>query len=163
MNAMSTPSNIAQQAHGTSRATPVAILAASSATQGLWQVLREEPVADDGGRQVNDCLTFQLGGDEITLRLLTLDAQRWRAPDDFYRLAARWQGRQLQYLPPFGDWADLARFERGRFVDIGNGKRRIFARIAPAQVVPFNRAILAARERHDYRTRADGSVLAGPP
>ena len=134
----------------------------ASAAEGLWQVIREEPVADDGGRQVNDCLTFQLDGDEITLRLLTLDARRWRSPDDFYCLAARWQGRQLQYLPPFGDWADLARFERGRFVDIGNGKRRIFGRIAPAQVLSFNRAILASRGRHDYRTRADGSMPAAP-
>jgi hypothetical protein len=127
-----------------------------AAAQGLWQFDREEPVADDGGRQVNDCFTFALQGDQVTLRLLTLRLGQWKSPDDFYRLAARWQGRMLQYRPPFGDWADLARFERGRFIDTGNGKRRLFRRIQPDAVVAFNRAILDKRPAHDYRLGPDG-------
>jgi len=128
----------------------------TAAAQGLWQFQREEPVADDGGRQVNDCFTFVLHGDEVTLRLLTLHLGQWKTPDDFYRLAARWQGRMLQYRPPFGDWTDLARFERGRFTDTGNGKRRLFARIEPGAVAAFNRAILDQRAPHDYRLGPDG-------
>jgi hypothetical protein len=125
------------------------------AANGLWQLAREEPWPAATGREVNDCLTFELHGDEITLRLFALHDGQWQSADGFYKLAARWQGRQLQYLPPFGDWADLARFERGRFVDAGSGKRRVFERIAPAQVLDFNRAILLkGRPRHDYRQQA---------
>lgn len=132
--------------------------AAADTAQGLWQFVREEPVADDRGRQVNDCMTFCLEGDSVVLRLLSLHAGRWKAADDFYRLAARWQGRMLQYRPPFGDWADLASFERGRFIDVGNGKRRIFARIEPDEVLDWNRAVLRRRAAHDYRRRPDGSL-----
>lgn len=135
---------------------------AHAAAQGLWQFVREEPIADDRGRQVNDAHTFRLEDDgTVVLRLLSLHAERWKSPDDFYRLATRWQARMLQYRPPFGDWADLASYERGRFIDVGNGKRRIFARIDADAVVDWNRAVLAPRAPHDYRRRPDGSLGDG--
>jgi hypothetical protein len=145
--------NTAMSTTLSTRPPPAATL---DAAQGLWQYVRDEPVADDGGRQANDCFTFRLDGDHVVLRLFTLNADARLSPDDFFRLAARWQGRMLQYRPPFGDWADLARFERGRFVDIGNGKRRIFARIEPSEVAAFNRDILRPRKAHRYGQALDG-------
>lgn len=129
-----------------------------AAAQGLWQFEREEAVADDRGRQHNDAFTFAIQGNQLTLRLFTPHFGIWKSHDDFYQLQTRWQGTLLQYRPPFGDWAGLAFFEEGRFIDIGNGKRRLFKRIEPAEVVGFNRAILAPREAHDYRIQPDGSM-----
>ena len=127
-------------------------------TDGLWQVCDEVPVADDGGRLVNDAQVFRLDGDTVTLRLHTLNPAQWKSADDFYRVAAEWRGDTLWYRPPFGDWAELATFEDGRFVDVGNGRKRIFCRIGEDEVADFNRAVLAPREPHDYAIRADGGV-----
>jgi hypothetical protein len=129
--------------------------------EGLWQFDSEEPVADDGGRQATDLFTFAYHGDTVTLRLLTLHPGQWRTGDDFYRLAARWEGDMLSYRPPFGPWAELAAFDGERFVNVGSGRKRIFRRIAPDEVVAFNRDILTpGREAHDYRIRPDGSLSA---
>jgi hypothetical protein len=138
----------------TTHTSPPDVLAVA---QGLWQFAREEAWPDDGGRTLNNCYTFSLDGEHVTLRLLSLHPGQAKSADDFYRLAARWQGRMLQYRPPFGDWADLARFERGRFVDIGNGKRRIFARIEPSEVAAFNRDILKPRKAYRYGLGPDGA------
>ena len=86
---------------------------------------------------------------------------QWRSDDDFYRLAARWDGDVLSYRPPFGPWAELAAYDGERFVNVGSGRKRIFRRIAPDDVVAFNRDILKdGREAHDYRIRPDGSLAA---
>jgi hypothetical protein len=125
---------------------------------GLWQLHEEVPWTGDPARQANDVHTFRYRGAEVTLRLLTLRAGQWKSPDDFYLLAARWQGNRLLYRPPFGPWSELASFEDGRFVNTGNGRKRIFHRISEEQVVPWNRAILADRTPHDYRRQPDGSL-----
>ena len=56
---------------------------------------------------------------------------------------------------------NLLRFEDGRFVQMGSGRKRIFERIDDAQVAAWNRAILTPREPHDYRTRPDGTLASG--
>jgi hypothetical protein len=125
---------------------------------GLWQVREDVPVDDDGGRLANDVYIFRYDGETVTLRLLTTRIGQWKSDDDFYRLAAEWRGDTLFYRPPFGDWAELATFEDDRFVDVGSGRKRIFGKIDESEVADWNAAILAPREPHDYRQRADGSM-----
>jgi hypothetical protein len=125
---------------------------------GLWQVREEVPVDDDAGRLVNDVYIFRFDGETVTLRLLTPRIGQWKSDDDFYRVAAEWRGDTLFYRPPFGDWVELATFEDDRFVDVGSGRKRIFGRIDDSEVADWNAAILAPREPHDYRRRADGSL-----
>jgi hypothetical protein len=125
---------------------------------GLWQVREDTPVDDDGGREAANTYIFALDSDTVTLRLLAPHTHQWRSDDDFYRLATQWRGDTLWYLPPFGDWVELATFEDDHFVEIGSGRKRIFGRITDADVADWNRAILARRARHDYRRRADGTV-----
>lgn len=125
---------------------------------GLWQFHQDVPWAGDPARQANDVHTFRYRGAEVTLRLLTLRAAQWKSPDDFYTLAARWDGDRLLYRPPFGPWTELAAFEDGRFVNTGSVRKRIFHRIDDDQVVPWNRAILTPRTLHDYRRQPDGSL-----
>jgi hypothetical protein len=118
---------------------------------GLWQLRETQTVEDDGsGRLTNDAYTFRYDGDTVTLRLLTTNPAMWKSDDDFYRLAARWDGDMLSYKPPFADWAELAAFKGDHFEDVGGGTRRIFERITDDAVPDWNRAILKPREPHDY-------------
>jgi hypothetical protein len=120
---------------------------------GLWQLRETQAVEDDrSGRLTNDAYTFRYDGDTVTLRLATVNPAMWKSDDDFYRLAARWDGDMLTYRPPFGDWAELAAFTGDHFEDAGGGTRRIFGRISDDEVPDWNRAILTPREPHDYST-----------
>jgi hypothetical protein len=111
-----------------------------SDAEGLWQQVSEGPAPAGEGSSM-----------ATTLRLITLGKVSWRSPDDVYTLTARWHGDTLQYLTPVGQWIDLAVFEAGRFVAVGDGTRRVFARIAPAQIAEFSAAILVPdRAAHDY-------------
>jgi hypothetical protein len=123
---------------------------------GLWQVNQEVAVADDGGRPGGDTVIFRFDGDTVTMSLLALHPGPLRSDDGFYRLAAECRDDELWYRPPFGDWVQLATFEDGHFVDIGSGRKRIFARISDDDVAEWSRAILSPRARHDYgASRAD--------
>lgn len=117
---------------------------------GLWQVAEEVPVADDGGRPGGDAFIFSFDGDTVTLPLLALHPGPLRSADGFYRLAAECRGDELWYRPPAGDWVRLATMENGRFVDIGSGRKRSFARISDDEVAGWSRAILTPRAPHDY-------------
>ena len=132
--------------------------------KGLWRLREEVPVEDDHGGVANDAYIFMYSGDTVTLRLMTLRTGQWKTPDDFYTLEAKWEGDSLYYRPPFGDWTDLAAFEGDHFVNIGSGKRRVFAKITPDEVEGWNKAILKEdRQPHDYRIRADGSLATEDP
>lgn len=120
--------------------------------EGFWQVTNTKPTKDDFGKHVNDVYTFFYSGDHVILRLLSMHKEMWRSDDDFYKLLAKWDGNILYYLPPFGDFVELASFENGRFVNTGDGVVRIFSRIEPAQVKDWNADILKHRYLHDYST-----------
>jgi hypothetical protein len=127
--------------------------------EGIWQFEKEIPIENDMGKLVNDIFTFVYEGDTVTLRLLTLRSGQWKSEDDFYKLSAKWEGQTLYYLPPFGSWTELAVFENNHFVNIGNGKKRIFRKIKEDEVVEWNKNILKEdRKPHDYRIQPDGSI-----
>jgi hypothetical protein len=118
---------------------------------GLWQLRATETVEGDvSSRLTNDAYIFRYDGDTVTLRLITTNPAMWKSDDDFYRLAARWDGEMLTYRPPFTDWTELASFDGDHFEDVGSGTRRIFGRISDDEVADWNRAILTPREPHDY-------------
>ena len=82
---------------------------------------------------------------------------RFRSVDGFYRLAAECRGDELWYRPPRGAWVHLATIEDGHFVDMGSGRKRIFARISDDEVAEWSRAILTPRAPHDYGTPPGGN------
>lgn len=125
---------------------------------GLWQVQKDVPVPDDGGRPALDTYIFAFDGDTVVLRLMSPIRGQWKSEDDFYRLAAECRGAALYYRPPFADWVELATFEDGRFAQVGGERKRIFQRIGDTEVADWNRAILEPREPHDYRIRPDGTL-----
>ena len=49
-------------------------------------------------------------------------------------------------------------FEDDRFVEVGGGHKRIFAKVDGTALQERDRPILAPRERHDYRRRVDGTL-----
>jgi hypothetical protein len=126
--------------------------------EGIWQFKQSVPIDDDQGKLVNDTFTFVYRDDKVILRLMTLHPGQWKSQDDFYELATRWEADTLYYLPPFGTWTELAVFEAGHFVNVGNGVKRIFEKIPESEVVAWNSNITAARAPHDYRIKPDGSL-----
>lgn len=118
--------------------------------EGIWQFKKSVPIPDDHGGMVDSTYTFIYGNQRITLRLLSLHPGPWKSVDDFYQLAARWERDALFYLPPFGAWTELAVFQDGHFVQVGNGVKRIFERISEAEVIDWNRAILTPRPPYEY-------------
>jgi hypothetical protein len=126
--------------------------------EGIWQFKKSITVSDDNGKVANDTFTFFYRGGKVILRLITLHPGQWKSDDDFYELSTRWEGDTLYYLPPFGDWTELAVFEDEHFVNIGSGVKRIFEKIAETEVADWNRNITTAREPHDYRIKPDGSL-----
>jgi hypothetical protein len=131
---------------------------AAAAASGIWKFRREESVDDDDGRPAGNTVLFKFDGETVTLRLLSVHRQWWSSPDNFYRLATRFDDDNLSYRPPFGDWTQLATFEDGRFVDIGGGRKRIFAKIDETALEERDRPILKPREPHNYRRRVDGTI-----
>jgi len=122
-----------------------------SDAEGLWQQAIEVPAPGTEGKSLSDIYTFKYEHELVTLRLLATSKVSWRAPDSFYTLKSRWERGTLQYLPPLGPWTDLATFEDGKFIALGDGKRREYARITPDQVAEFNADIRKAdRPAFDY-------------
>lgn len=131
--------------------------------EGLWQLDSDTPSEHADAKPANDHFTFAYDGRHVTLRLLSLGLGRWKSADDFYKLESRWEGDTLCYRPPFGAWTELASFEDGRFVNLGSGRKRVFARIGADAVAKWNAAILApGRVPHDYAIQADGSRRREP-
>lgn len=126
-----------------------------SDAEGLWQQSREVPATGAPGKSLDDTYTFRYEGGLVTLRLLVISSADWKVDDGFYVLKSRWEGNTLYYLPPVGQWTDLATFENGKFVMYGDGKKREYDRIQPAQVADFSKDILKPdRPPFDYdRTR----------
>ena len=112
---------------------------------GLWRVPR-------GGRVLRD--RFYFDGESVVLYLFTLNQLQWHSPDDIYRVQARWQGADLQYLPPFGPWTTVATFRNGHFEN--------FERVSDANLEDEDRLLLQPREKHDYRRQTDGSLADAP-
>ena len=108
---------------------------------GIWRVSREQPVADDGGRAAANVPIFAFDGATVALRLRTVHRWQPRPADDVFRLPARFSDGELTYQAPNGAWVDLARFEDGRFVDVGSGRKRIYEPIAAGDLDPPDRAL----------------------
>lgn len=120
--------------------------------EGIWQFVRDEPVEDDHGKKMSDLFTFRYGDSAVTIRLMSLSPFFQSSSDGFYTLKCQWTGNTLQYLSPSGSWTELAEFGNGEFVKYGNGKKRIFKKISPDEVVEWNRAILKeGRELYNYK------------
>lgn len=87
------------------------------------------------------------------MHLWRMKAWMWRTPDDVYRVQTRWRGDMLQWLPPFGTWSDLARFEGGRFLDY---EGLPYVRVAADELPEADRVLLIPREPHDYSITPTG-------
>lgn len=127
--------------------------------EGLWQFSREIPIDNDKGKLMNDLYTFWYLDSTVIIYLFSIHKLQWKSDDDFYRLKTKWEVNALYYLPPFGDWTELATFEDNQFIKIGNGKKKIFKRISEKEVVEWNKNILKKdRSLHDYRIKTDGTI-----
>lgn len=119
--------------------------------QGLWQQSGEVDAPGSEGATRSSATAFNYEGGHVTLRLFVISKVNWKSDDGFYTLRARWQGDVLEYLPPTGEWTPLAEYRAGTFTATGEGKQRVYARIAPDQVAPEDAAIVKpGRPEHDY-------------
>lgn len=94
----------------------------------------------------NGISAFVFDGASATLFLFTEKDWMWRARDDHYRVKTRWQGNDLQYLPPFGRWSPLAQLQAGGFAG--------FERLDTAGALSETEsALLRPHPLHDYDTK----------
>jgi hypothetical protein len=97
---------------------------------------------DDGAPKSITGSIFAFDGATVALRLRTVHQWQARPPDDVFRLPARLADGELTYQAPNGAWVDLARFEDGRFVAVGSGRKRIYEPIAAGDLDPPDRTLI---------------------
>jgi hypothetical protein len=95
-------------------------------------------------------LRFHYDGAHVTLMLFTEKQWMWRRPDDIYRLESRWQGDELQYRPPFGDWTRLALFRDGHYETPDDTGPWIYEHVADDAKDADDRKLDDDRPAHDY-------------
>lgn len=119
---------------------------------GYWAIPKDKRVIknNDGSIHFASLPIFHYDGKNITLQLFTEKEWMWKRPDDFYCLQSQWQGDSLMYLPPFGRWEFLARFDGRHFYR----ENHQYQRISADQIIaPEDKDILNLRPVHDYNIK----------
>jgi hypothetical protein len=125
---------------------------------GLWRLPPDRRTIDTPGIvRRPGVVRFVLANDSsVVVQLLTEKDWMWRTPDEIYRVRARWVEDQLEYLPPFGSWTELAVW-RSRHFESEQGLW-IFERPASNDLDQDDRRLLVSRSLHDYAIKAWDSI-----
>lgn len=126
---------------------------ADSAT-GYWQIpeksrmiLRKNEVFGPGAH------LFYFDNKYITISLVTLKDWMWKSEDDFYKLEAKWGHDSLYYLPPFGNWTYLAKFDGNNFFTVVNDSTFTYYKVEKDQISKSDSSIIKVRSVHDYNIK----------
>jgi hypothetical protein len=98
---------------------------------------------------------FFFDGETLTMRLLPMKVWEWHTADDYYRLSSRWEGDDLFWLPPFGEWTKLASFRDGAFQVEHHDVVWRYERVPLDGVPPGLQPLLKPRDKHDYSIKPD--------
>lgn len=109
----------------------------------IWQFDKEETTGNDSPETISDIYTFIYENGTVTIQMLTTGAMTGLPQDNVYRIATRWQGDTLFIFPPLGNkWQLFAHWDNDRFVMYGGGKMKVFRKISPEEIAPWNKALL---------------------
>ena len=129
---------------------------------GHWRVdaKARRVIPKSGTVALPGVVQFVFDGRTVTLFLFTEKEWMWKSPDNHYRLKARWKGRDLEYLPPFGRWQRLATFDGRHFVLKGPGATVwTFRKVGKTDLLePDDKVVLKKRALHDYSIKPTSPV-----
>jgi|GEM_PF-5744876 len=118
---------------------------------GYWQIPEKSRFIKVGNEMLsNGNHLFFYDSNYVIISLLTDKAWMWKSEDDYYKLKAKFQHDSLFYLPPFGVWTFLAKFDGEKFNVSVQDKIFSYAKIKAAEINQLDNAILKPRDLHDY-------------
>lgn len=82
----------------------------------------------------------------------------WKSEDDYYKLSSKWNHDSLYYLPPFGEWTFLAKFDGTNFMKKEQNVSFKYEKIKPNNIDSTNLSILKKRELHNYKTKPTNRI-----
>jgi len=123
-------------------------------TSGYWEI----PLKERSIRKGNEILSpgndmFYYDGNYVTIKLYTFKAWMWKSDDDYYMLKSKWNNDSLFYLPPFGQWTYLARFNSNNFYCEEHNEKWHYVKLNKEQIAQNDSAILKERKLHDYNIK----------
>lgn len=114
-------------------------------TIGLWQVPTKAYIGSN---------VFKYDGKYITMLLITEKEWMWHSADDFYKLKSKWENDELFYLPPFGDWEPLAKFDGSNFYIKDNFDAIWkYTKVTKEVLSTDDLPILLSRKVHNYKIK----------
>lgn len=126
---------------------------------GYWQIpIKSRSIKGDNTVLVSVNYLFFLDGNSVTLSLWTMKEWMWKSEDDFYKLSSKWNYDSLFYLPPFGDWTFLAKFDGANFCKKEQNVSFKYNKIKPNNIDSIDMAILKKRELHDYKIKPTDGI-----
>lgn len=118
----------------------------------IWQLDRQEETSIDSGRSISDVYAFIFENGDLIINLPSMSSAAGVPDDDIYRIKTKWKENELYIFPPLGDkWELFAIWDDNRFVMFGNGKKKIFKKIKPDEIAPWQKNLLKpGREMWSY-------------
>ena len=126
---------------------------------GLWTVAKSQVQelnarAEAEGRPVIYRAPDPFGVDvgTVTIQIFFTFPMVPQSDDNYYRLKAKWVGRDLYWFSPVDDqgWRKLATFQAGRFILKEGDIVWRYERTAPDQLPGYARPLLKKRQPLDY-------------
>ncbi len=132
---------------------PMSIFAQGTATTklgshhnvaGIWGFDHSTPAPHQIGNHPISIMNFLIEGDFLTIRLIDISGMREPGADEFFKLRLKWEGDELFYLPPVGNWHAFADYRNGTFVMYGQERNYLFKRIPADEIPAWNADLLRA-------------------
>ncbi|MDD4575594.1 MAG: hypothetical protein PHI36_04105 [Bacteroidales bacterium] len=126
---------------------------------GYWQIpIESRTIKNDNNILQSGNYLFFLDRNSITLSLWTMKEWMWKSEDDYYKLSSKWNHDSLYYLPPFGEWTFLAKFDGTNFMKKEQNVSFKYEKIKPNNIDSTNLSILKKRELHNYKTKPTNRI-----
>lgn len=126
---------------------------------GYWQIPKESrTIKIDNNILESGNYLFFLDSNSITLSLWTTKEWMWKSEDDYYKLSSKWNHDSLFYLPPFGEWTFLAKFDGTNFIKKEQNMIFKYNKIKANEIDSIDSVILKKRKLHDYKIKASDAI-----
>jgi hypothetical protein len=126
---------------------------------GLWKVIAPEEGRGNRQRQAPP-QPFRYDGRYVIVHLMSRWVWEWHPADDYWRLESAWDGNDLYFRGPYGNWNLLATFADSCFHDPHGWS---FCKVGREALEGNERALVRRRAPYDHATnpsaRGQRSIL----
>lgn len=126
---------------------------------GYWQIpIESRSIKVDNTVLGSGNYLFFLDRNSVTLSLWTMKEWMWKSEDDYYKLSSKWNHDSLFYLPPFGEWTFLAKFDGTNFIKKEQNVIFKYNKIKANEIDSIDSVILKKRKLHDYKIKPTDGI-----